>query len=66
MSRTSVMLTVRFRSMTRTRRREEIVRLLTQPFPETVTLETLDYRARLVTALREEGLWPDPRQEVSL
>jgi len=65
-SRTSVMLTVRFRSMTRTRRRDEVVRILTQQFPETVILETLDYRARLVTALREEGLWPDPRQEVAL
>ena len=52
--------------MTRARRREEVARILTQPFPETVILETLDYRARLVTALREEGLWPDPRQEVSL
>ena len=58
MSRSPVLTVARFRSMDPAKRSAEAVRLLTAQYPEALKDETLDFRARLVTELREARLWP--------
>lgn len=51
-------LAAAFRRLPPERRDREVRERLKAPYPPEFAKEALDFNARLVTALREEALWP--------